>query len=219
MKQTETYFRKAVHAVNRQKGFLSSRQALVLLALLFMAPAFVSWIMHNAGQEGWRPAGNTNQGNLVHPARPLTLPQSLYVGETALNDHIKGLWTLVYIGDGDCDERCRENLYKMRQVRIAQNENMRRVQRLFILRADSIPESLASFLEQEHPKMPVVTIDAAQRAEISALFETDAVPVVDAERIYYIDPLGNLMMFYEFDAPAGGMLKDLKKLLKYSKIG
>jgi cytochrome oxidase Cu insertion factor (SCO1/SenC/PrrC family) len=40
-----------------------------------------------------------------------------------------------------------------------------------------------------------------------------------AERVYIIDPLGNLMMYYPPDADPSGMLKDLKKLLKYSKIG
>jgi hypothetical protein len=40
-----------------------------------------------------------------------------------------------------------------------------------------------------------------------------------AGRVYFIDPLGNLMMYYRPDADPGGMLKDLRKLLKYSKIG
>ena len=44
-------------------------------------------------------------------------------------------------------------------------------------------------------------------------------PYERAERVYIVDPLGNLMMYYLPDADAGGMLKDLQKLLKYSKIG
>jgi cytochrome oxidase Cu insertion factor (SCO1/SenC/PrrC family) len=40
-----------------------------------------------------------------------------------------------------------------------------------------------------------------------------------AERVYIIDPLGNLMMYYPPGAEPGGMLKDLQKLLKYSQIG
>lgn len=219
MKQIETIFRKTVNSARRQQGFLSSKQALVLLGLLFMAPAFVSWIMHSAGEGGWRPEGTTNQGILVHPARPLMLPQALVIGEATLNDHIKGKWTLLYIGNADCGDTCRDNLYKMRQIRIAQNENMKRVQRLFILGTDRIPENLASFLGQEHPKMAVAVVSTEQLAEINVFFETDSTPVMRAERIYFVDPLGNLMMYYESDAAAGGMLKDLKKLLKYSKIG
>jgi hypothetical protein len=219
MKKIKTIFRQVKNSASRQQGFLNSRQAFVLLALLFMAPAFVSWIMHNSTESGWRPEGTTNQGNLVHPARPLIIPSHLLVGDIPLNEFIKDKWTLLYIGDADCDEICRENLYKMRQIRIAQNENMNRVQRLFILKTGNIPEHLAGFLGQEHPKMAVATVNAEQLAEISTFFEIDATPVISAGRVYFVDPLGNLMMYYEPDAAAGGMLKDLKKLLKYSRIG
>jgi hypothetical protein len=39
------------------------------------------------------------------------------------------------------------------------------------------------------------------------------------EWIYLIDPLGNLLMRYGSDANPKGMLEDLERLLKYSKIG
>ena len=121
---------KQVLSASRQRGFLSSRQALVLLGLLFMAPAFVAWVMHNSTEQGWRPEGTTNRGELVHPARPLTLPADMMIAGTSANDYLQGKWTLLYIGDADCDAVCTENLYKMRQVRTAQNEHMRRVQQL-----------------------------------------------------------------------------------------
>jgi KaiC/GvpD/RAD55 family RecA-like ATPase len=38
-------------------------------------------------------------------------------------------------------------------------------------------------------------------------------------QVYVIDPLGNLMMWYSKDATSKGMKKDLKRLLKVSKIG
>ena len=206
-------------SARRQRGFLSSRQALVVLGLIFMAPAFVTWVMHSSGDGGWRPEGMTNHGKLVHPARPLTLPAELQQDTGSLNDYLQGKWTLLYIGDADCDAVCRENLYKLRQIRIAQNENMKRVQTLFLVTADSIPGELVAFLEKEHPETAVVILNAAQAGQVGADFLIDAVPMEEAERTYIIDPLGNLMMYYPPDAEASGMLLDLKKLLKYSKIG
>jgi hypothetical protein len=47
----------------------------------------------------------------------------------------------------------------------------------------------------------------------------DAVPMRGAERVYLVDPLGNLMMYYLPDANPRGMIKDLHRLLKYSRIG
>ena len=210
---------KKVLSPGRQRGFLSSRQALVLLGLLFMTPAFVAWVMHNSSEEGWRPDGTTNTGQLVHPARPLTLPADLLVADVAANDYLQGKWTMLYIGDADCDESCSGNLYKMRQVRIAQNEHMKRVQTLYMVLGDELPATLRELLEKEHGEMDVMTVPANQSGRFAPDFLIDGVSMEGAERVYYIDPLGNLMMYYPADANPGGMLKDLKKLLKYSKIG
>jgi hypothetical protein len=42
---------------------------------------------------------------------------------------------------------------------------------------------------------------------------------VNSHRVYVIDPLGNVMMFYEADARPKGMLEDMKRLLRLSSIG
>ena len=210
---------KKLESARRQRGFLSSRQALVLLGLLFMTPAFVAWVMHNSSEKGWRPDGTTNRGVLVHPARPLTLPAEMQVADVAANDYLQGKWTMLYIGDADCDEVCGNNLYKMRQVRIAQNENMKRVQTLFMVLGDELPAMLRERLEKDHANMDVAIVPESRSGPIAADFLIDGVSMEAAGRIYYIDPIGNLMMYYPADADAGGMLKDLKKLLKYSKIG
>lgn len=206
-------------SARRQRGFLSSRQALVVLGLLFMAPAFVAWVMHNSSEQGWRPEGTTNRGSLVHPARPLAMPADMRHGDESLNDYLRGKWTLLYIGDADCDAVCQENLYKLRQIRVAQNENMTRVQTLFLVAGDSIPGELGAFLAEEHPETATVTLSAAQAEQIAANFRINDTPMQGTERTYVIDPLGNLMMYYPPDANANGMLLDLKKLLKFSKIG
>ncbi len=219
IKRTQFSKSTALPSARRQKGFLSSRQGLVLLLLIFLAPTFVAWVMHNSGEGGWQPEGLTNKGTLVHPARPLRMPEELYAGDVSLNDYLQGKWTLLYFGDADCDAACTTNLYNMRQVHILQNEHMRRVQRLFLLRSDTLPETLASLLGQEYQDMTVTSVTTEQAQQISPDFLIDGVSMQGAERIYIIDPLGNLMMYYPPGADPGGMHKDLKKLLKYSKIG
>ena len=219
IKRTDFSKSTDLHSARRQKGFLSSRQGLVLLLLIFLAPTFVAWVMHHSGEGGWQPEGLTNKGTLVHPARPLSMPDDLYEGDISLNEYLQGKWTLLYFGDADCDDVCKTSIYNMRQVHILQNEEMRRVQRLFLLRSETIPGALASLLEDEYPDMTLTRITADQVQQISSDFLIDGISIQGAERVYIIDPLGNLMMYYPPGADPGGMHKDLKKLLKYSKIG
>lgn len=216
---TSSSFNNGTGGMKRQRGFLTSKQAFVVLALIFLAPSFVAFVMHKTGDEGWRPEGTTNRGKLVHPARPLEMPASLKIGDVALNDYLKGKWTLLYIGGNACDEACNGNLYKMRQIRTAQNENMRRVQKLYLVLDETLPAELASMLEEHYPVLDVLPLAAADRSAIAPYFDIDGKGMAGAERVYFIDPLGNLMMYYPADADPSGMLKDLKKLLKYSKFG
>ncbi|MDX1698790.1 MAG: hypothetical protein R3308_10910 [Thiohalobacterales bacterium] len=202
----------------RERGFLTSRQALVLLLLIFLAPTFVIWVMHRTGGEWW-PESTTNRGVLVHPARPLELSQDIVMGDRALRDYLQGKWTLVYIGDAACDNICRENLYKTRQIRAAQNENVRRVQRLYIVSSGSFSGETSDFLASEHPKLDTVILTPPQLEQLTGFFTIDETPVPQAGRVYFVDPLGNLMMYYQPDADPSGMLRDLQKLLKYSRIG
>jgi cytochrome oxidase Cu insertion factor (SCO1/SenC/PrrC family) len=203
----------------RQRGFLSSKQAFVLLALIFMAPTFVAWVMHHTGDGGWQPKGTTNYGTLVQPARPLDVPADLVAGTQPLAQYLQGRWTLVYIGDGQCAEPCQQNLYRIRQIRTAQNENMRRVQTLYLVLGDQVPAEVQALVAKEYPDLAVVTVPAAPAATLLPQFRIDDSAVDAAQRVYYIDPLGNLMMYYAPDADPSGMLKDLGKLLKTSRIG
>ena len=206
--------------VCRQKGFVSSRQALVLLGLLFLSPVLVAWFMHMSGEEVWRPGGTTNRGTLIDPPRPLALPAGLAdrAGEGVAEDYLRGKWTLLYIDDNSCGERCQYNLYKMRQVRLSQGENIRRVQRLFLVTGAESLQPLEAALA-DYPNLLTATLPEAQAVTLAPLFSIDEVPVQDSGRIYLVDPLGNLMMYYRPEAEPRGMIKDLQRLLKYSRIG
>ena len=203
---------------DRQIG-MSNRQSIVLLLLLFLAPTLIAWLMLKSGG-GLIPEGSTSHGTLVEPPRMIDLPANIgtRTDMTLTADYLRGKWTLVYIGDAQCDEVCLQNFYKMRQVRLAQNENVRRVQRLFLLTGKEIPEALSTILEK-YPGMEVALLSPDQAGATVPLFEVDGLAAPGSERDYLVDPLGYLMMYYAPDAEPKGMLKDLKKLLKYSRFG
>ena len=192
------------------------RQLLALAALFFVPLAVAFWLYYGPGT--WRPGGDASKGDLIDPARPLpaiSLPTA--DGTTTGPDFLRGKWTMLYVGDGLCDDRCRKALYLMRQSRIALNKDMDRVQRVFLVTQRCCDRA---FLTAEHPDLVVALVeDAAAAAVLEPLPPYGGVPVAVAGRIYLVDPLGNLLMSYAPDAPDKALLTDLKKLLRLSHIG
>ncbi len=196
-----------------QKSIRKSRQRVLWLAAIFFAPLALSFLLFYGGL--WRPQGNTNKGALVHPARPLpAIALTLADGTQSAPDILQGKWSWVYIGDGQCDARCRVALADIRQARLLLSEKIHRVQRVFFATGACCD---SEYLHREHPGLIVARFD---KPELVSQFVIDAaVAPENAGRIYLIDPLGNLMMSYAPDAPSMGLLEDIKKLLKLSHIG
>jgi hypothetical protein len=197
---------------------------LVGLAVLFFAPIGVSFYLYY-GHSALQPLGRVNRGILVEP--PRQLPNGSLPTASA------GKWTLLFVGPGDCPARCRDKLYDTRQVRLALDRDMTRVQRVFVATGGCCQ----SFLADEHSDLVTVRADADSKL-LAVLAATGgaatggaAGPAADAAaadaaaaepqagRIYVVDPLGNLMMWYPPDAPPKGLLEDMQRLLKLSHIG
>jgi cytochrome oxidase Cu insertion factor (SCO1/SenC/PrrC family) len=193
----------------------SRRQAWILVAAFF-APLALAFLLYYGGSyfggAAWRPAGSTNKGDLSHPARPLPAFELETTADTKLDlPSLHGKWNVVFIGDGQCDARCREALVLMRQTRLALNDDLTRVQRVFLVTGHCCDQT---YLTAEHDGLIVAAVDDAGGETLLATF-----PDVGQGRIYIVDPLGNLMMSYSPDAPQKSLLEDLKKLLKLSHIG
>lgn len=103
----------------------------------------------------------------------------------------------------------------MRQTRLALNDDMTRVQRLFLVTGNCCD---SNYLDQEQRGLLLGRVDNPQGQTLLETFP-DGLRAPGPGRIYLVDPLGNLMMKYEPDAPQKAMLDDLKKLLKLSHIG
>ncbi|MCB1888732.1 MAG: hypothetical protein KDH20_14085 [Rhodocyclaceae bacterium] len=168
------------------------RRTLLLLALVCTLPVVASYATYYL----WQPEGRVNYGELLEPS-PLPSPLA------PLADDLRGRWTLVYASDGPCDADCETALYYMRQVRTAQGEHMDRVERLW-LRAGSDGTGERT----EADGMVVAQVD---RAALAALPAT--------EQVLLLDPLGHVMMRFPVDPDPKRMIRDLARLLKYSRIG
>ena len=140
---------------------------------------------------GWSPGRPGNYGELV-PPRPV--PAAPFA-------ELRGKWVLVSADAAACDAYCEKKLYFMRQVRRAQGKDMGRIERLWLVSGAGAP-----------------------RAELLAAIEGTRVvaledPAFSREHIYLVDPLGNLMLRFPRDPDPSRMIKDLQRLLRYSRIG
>ena len=140
---------------------------------------------------GWSPGRPGNYGELIEP-------QTVSLESVAA---LRGKWVLVSADAAACDAYCEKKLYFMRQVRRAQGKDMERIERLWLVSGAGAP-----------------------RAELLAAIEGTRVvaledPAFSREHIYLVDPLGNLMLRFPRDPDPKRIIKDLNRLLKYSRIG
>jgi hypothetical protein len=180
-----------------------------LLVLLFFAPLLGAfWLYYGSP---WRPAGRTNLGELIEPARHLPAPAAPGTDATA-RTRLEGQWSLVYVGDGRCDADCRAALLMMRQTHAALGRLQPRVQQVLLATAGCCDRE---FLAAEHPTLRLIDGGGPADAALVAAFAHKH----PQRGIFIVDPLGNLMMRYDTGLDPRGLLQDLKRLLELSHIG
>jgi cytochrome oxidase Cu insertion factor (SCO1/SenC/PrrC family) len=192
--------------VDRARG----RRTLIIVAVVFLLPVAVAFTLYYG--KLWRPANSASKGQLIDPARPLTVaglrnPDGTPAGANVFADK----WTLIYIGDGRCDEACRTSLSFGRQSRLALNNEMTRVQRVFLATANCCD---TGYLAREQAGLVAYDASSPEAAALLAQF-----PAERTNTLFIVDPLGNLMMRHDASHTSKDLLSDLKKLLKLSHIG
>jgi cytochrome oxidase Cu insertion factor (SCO1/SenC/PrrC family) len=185
---------------------LTPRSKFLILAGVFVVPVVAAYLAYF----GWRPAGHTNYGDLLKVTPLQQTAGATHDGAPFDLEALRGKWVMVHVGPARCDDPCRQQLYLMRQTRIAQGKEQSRIERLWVL-TDS--GAIESALLQAHPGLHVW-----RPADIAS---AEQFPAADGRtgHIYMVDPLGNLMLRFPAQPDAKRMMKDLKLLLKASQIG
>jgi hypothetical protein len=187
------------------------RRTLILVALMFFAPVFVAFTMYYG--DIWRPPGSSSKGALIQPPVPLNVAGLVTpAGAPAPGDVLRAKWTLIYIGDGACDVACQNALVYARQSRLALNNEMKRVSRVFLATGNCCDEK---YLASQHAGLEVYEASSPEAQKLLAQFPADR-----ENSLFIVDPLGNLMMRHDTrEHTSKALLTDIKKLLKLSHIG
>ncbi len=185
---------------------VSPRSKFLILVGVFVVPVLAAYLAYF----GWRPAGHGNYGDLLEVTPLRQTAGTAHDGTPFDLEALRGKWLMVRVGPGRCDADCAQQLYLMRQTRIAQGKEQSRIERLWVLTEGAAD---APALLQEHPGLHVWR---PQAPGFAAQFPAAQDP---ADHIYLVDPLGNLMLRFPAHPEPKRLMKDLKLLLKASQIG
>lgn len=168
---------------------------MILLLSVFFVPLIASWILfyfHNDFH-----LGTTNHGTLVNPAQPSE--------DLALANSTTKQWQIVYVPKGCGDEK---RMYLLHQLRLVLGKDSHRVTLTVV--AD---QSCAA--EDAHDFRKVIFSDAQYQNLQKSLASNET----STDKIYLMDPIGNIFMYYGSNTDPMNILRDLQKVLEVSQIG
>lgn len=189
------------------------RLVLLMLVLFFVAPLLVVVYMYKAD---FRPHGES-RGDLIQPVVAIQLPESFKtniqdkMAETTTLWHDK--WSVVIVAD-TCVKVCEDRLHDVRQIHASLEKDMNRLQRILITHQADV-----AGLQKQYPDLIILNQPAQDVDALAKHFDVKDNIALSAERLYMVDPLGNLMMSYDSKVQPVEMRKDWVRLLKYSWAG
>jgi hypothetical protein len=194
----------------------NNRLTIILVIVIFVSPLVLSWVVFNY-TDFLEMRGMSNKGELIDPPRPIADLALVDPLKDDREDSLHGKWSLVYVAN-KCGKVCMDNVYLMRQIHAAMDKHSLRVQKVLLLtdqKAVDLKGALVDFVGQQ-----VINTDLINVNDLLKKFRlNESDNAIEANRIYIIDPLGNLMMSYQPGTNPRDIYKDLKKLLRSSRIG
>jgi hypothetical protein len=176
------------------------RIVLIVIVLLFAAPALVAYFLDAAG---WRPQATRNYGTLLDPARDLKAVRLVAADGSAFawKDPPDWHWTLLALPGPDCASACLSRLDELRRERLTLNRNATRL-RLAVVSDDVSDDDLV----HEQPMIRLRDPAGALAAWRSRKPDSVAAALVD--------PNGFLILTWAAGYDGTGMRKDLAKVVK-----
>ncbi|MEO8751693.1 MAG: hypothetical protein ABI624_03345 [Casimicrobiaceae bacterium] len=195
---TDTSTQPGLSAETQRRG----RRTLLLIALVAVAPVIASYTAYYFFPR----TTLANYGELLPIGPAPDVPGTAADGKAFQLAGLRGKWVLAVAAGGACDAACTQALYATRQARTLQGREMDRISRVWFVTDDALaPPALAA----QHPDLARVRVPSAGLAAWPA----------GPERIYLLDPLGNLVLAFPRDPDIKGLGRDLTRLLRASRIG
>jgi hypothetical protein len=152
--------------------------------------------------------GTTNLGELVKPTLDFApVLEGLEATE-------KPKWKIVIVGGSGCDEVCDDMLFNSRQVHMLLGKSTRRVERVYLVDTKTVTPKRVEEIKMAHPFLTIMPnkVDVFKTIIAGSSADWD----LDESRYFVVTPDFKTILFYTKELDGGGLLDDLKHLLKYS---
>ncbi|GAB4393384.1 MAG: hypothetical protein Tsb005_11450 [Gammaproteobacteria bacterium] len=186
--------------IQSQKNFF----ILGILAIIFIAPVLMAIVFYH-----YRIPQNTiNHGALLKPPVAFTdmrLASSNTVDSEVDLHPFKQHWIMFYVHQAaTCQERCVQNLYKMRQIRLATGQDQLAIINILGNLSSDLDTNFQQLMKRSYPNIHYLHI-------------VQLPPRITPNHLYVIDPYGNIILQYAADADPKHILHDFKRLLKVAQ--
>ena len=152
--------------------------------------------------------GTTNQGEIVSPTVDMSsLLASLPQGEAPK-------WKVVVAGGDGCNQGCQDVLINSRQIHMLLGKSSGRLERIYLPDAASLELIDIEELQAVHPYLSIQPTEASTLG--SVLQGSSAEWDMRDTRYFVVTPDYQAVLYYTQEHDGGGLLEDLKHLLKYS---
>ena len=182
-------------------SLIKTKLYLLLIIFSFAGPLILATFMYKYSD--FIPVAEPkSNGNLITPVITITQEEDF---ENILRDK---KWTFMYVYENEtCDLICEATLYMMQQVRESVGRERSRIKNLLIVED--------KFNSAEN----INIISKYNKIKMLEVLNNSFFEKIKKNHLYIVDPLGNIFMYYNKDFDAKGLKKDIKKLLRISRIG
>ncbi len=197
------------------------RLKLVIIFAAFLGPLLAAFVWYYGLGGAFATRGTTNHAPLISPVVALQpFANTDMDGARFTLESLKHRWSVIHTLAARCDPPCEKSLYNTRQTRLALGRDINRMQRILL----SPNRDLLRRIQAAHPDAILLPSDHQSSHQSSGGIEIQLPALsnhhnIGAADALLVDPLGNLMMIIPADLDPALLLKDLKKLLKLSRIG
>ena len=194
------------------------RLKLVVIFAVFLGPLLAAFIWYYGLGGVFALRGSTNNAPLISPVIALKPFSNAEInGAPFTAESLKHRWSVIHTVAEECDRHCEKSLYNTRQTRLALGKDANRLRRILLGPNRDALNRLAA----DHPDA-VRLLESGDESRNG--LENQLAPVLKNRNLgehdaLLLDPLGNLMMIIPAGLDPGLLLKDLKHLLRVSRIG